>query len=255
MSYMEKRSMNTKTCKTCGVDFPKTEEYFYYQNKKKGKFQTSCKPCYKARGKKRYQNNKEKILEQKREYDSRPEIKEKKREYDREYYQNNKEEILEQKRGYRSRPENKEKRKEYDREYKSRPEKKKRRNERLRERKKNDPAFRLRCNVSRAVHHYLLREGSAKDNATWDALPYTPDELRVHLETHPEWEDWMNWDNYGNGDGLWNIDHIIPQSLLLYDSLEHPNFLKCWALENLRPLCSIKNSSKGNRVDITISAC
>ena len=238
MSYMEKRSMKTKTCKTCGIEYPKTNEFFHYSNKKKGYFTSYCKECYKAINKKHYQDNKEK-----------------KREYNQKYYQNNKEEILEQKLEYRSRPENKEKRKEYDREYKSRPEKKKRRNERRRERRKEDPAFRLRCNVSTAVHLYLLKEGSTKDNATWEALPYTPDELRAHLESHPEWEDWMNWDNYGNGDGLWNIDHIIPQSLLLYDSLEHPNFLKCWALENLRPLCSIKNSSKGNRVDITISAC
>lgn len=75
----------------------------------------------------------------------------------------------------------------------------------------------------------------------------TPEELREHLES--QFEDWMTWENYGNGEGFWNIDHIIPQSELPYDSLEHPNFLKCWGLSNLRPLCSIKNSSKGNRME------
>ena len=41
---------------------------------------------------------------------------------------------------------------------------------------------------------------------------------------------------------------IYPQSKLLYDSMEHPNFLKCWALENLQPLEAKENISKGNRL-------
>lgn len=45
-----------------------------------------------------------------------------------------------------------------------------------------------------------------------------------------------------------NIDHIIPQSALLYNSLEHPNFLKCWALENLRPLDARENILKRNKI-------
>ena len=77
------------------------------------------------------------------------------------------------------------------------------------------------------------------------SLPYTPQELREHLES--QFEDWMSWENYGNGEGKWNIDHITPQSKLLYDSLEHPNFLKCWALDNLQPICYFENIKKGNR--------
>lgn len=34
----------------------------------------------------------------------------------------------------------------------------------------------------------------------------------------------------------WYIGHIIPQSELPYDHLEHPNFGKTWALENLHPI-------------------
>jgi len=77
-------------------------------------------------------------------------------------------------------------------------------------------------------------------------LPYTPQQLKEHIES--QFEDWMNWENWGLGNGCWNIDHIYPQSLLPYDSLEHPNFQKCWALENLRPLCAIKNLKKSNKV-------
>ena len=54
----------------------------------------------------------------------------------------------------------------------------------------------------------------------------------------------MNWENYGE----WHIDHIYPQSKLPYDSMEHPNFLKCWALDNLQPLWAEENRKKSNKV-------
>lgn len=204
----------TKTCKDCGVEYPKTSEFFN-RNTNKKYLKPCCKDCEKIRNRKYRKDNKERLAK-----------------YDR---------------GYRL--SNIEKKKEYDRKYKSSPEYKKKRNERSRKRRKEDPAFKLRENVSRIVRHYLLKDGGIKSNPTWNTLPYTPQDLREHLENHPEWQDWMTWENYGNGEGCWNVDHIIPQSKLPYDSLEHPNFLKCWSLSNLRPLCSIENISKGNRME------
>ena len=52
-----------------------------------------------------------------------------------------------------------------------------------------------------------------------------------------------------NGKKKWNIDHIIPQSRFSYDSLDHPDFLKCWALENLRPIEILENIRKSDTVD------
>ena len=49
-----------------------------------------------------------------------------------------------------------------------------------------------------------------------------------------------------DGVKTWIIDHVIPQAALSYDSLVHPNFQKCWALENLRPLESYENLSKSS---------
>jgi len=61
----------------------------------------------------------------------------------------------------------------------------------------------------------------------------------------------MTWDNYGN---KWVIDHIIPQVKFIYNSLDHPNFLECWKMENLRPLCKNKNLIKSDKL-ILISGC
>lgn len=251
--------MNTKTCKTCGIEYPKTSESF---NRNGKYFRSYCKACEKIKNQKHYQSNKEKInkrnrenyqvnrektLERQREHYQNN--KEKIRERQLEHYHNNKEAIRERRKG------NKEEISEYNKEYSSRPENKKRRNERLRKRLEEDPVFKLRCGISRDINRALRKSGGQKDGPSWDYLPYSPDELKVHLETHDEWEDWMTWDDYGNGPNCWNIDHIIPQSLLPFDSYEHPNFLKCWKLENLRPLCAIKNIKKSNRVDSPLVVC
>ena len=103
------------------------------------------------------------------------------------------------------------------------------------------PYVKLQRNVSLAVYRACKRQGSGKGGSVWSTLPYNSKDLQRHLES--QWEDWMTWDNYGTG---WCIDHIIPQSKLIYDSVDHPNFLRCWALSNLRPLCILENMSKGS---------
>jgi hypothetical protein len=114
--------------------------------------------------------------------------------------------------------------------------------------KMSDPVYRLRNQVSKSIHKALMRTGNSKrGESVMEHLPYTIEELKAHLENH--FDDTMTWENYGCGEGKWNIDHVYPQSRLPYDNMKHPNFLECWKLENLRPLCSIENSSKGNKID------
>lgn len=202
-----------KICNKCEEVLPKTNEHFFYKNKKKGYFSPYCKKCERARCIEYRKNNPELI-----------------RKRHQEYHQENREHILE-----------------YQKQYRSTPRYKKMKCERENKRANEDPSYKMRKNISHSVRTYLKNNKGTKKNNTWSALPYSPQQLREHLES--QFEDWMTWDNYGKGEGKWNIDHIHPQSLLPYDSLEHPNFLKCWELNNLRPLCSLENSSKGNRRD------
>lgn len=116
----------------------------------------------------------------------------------------------------------------------------------VKQRIKKDPAFKMRMYIGTRVRSAIFKSNGTKYNSVWKHLPYTPDQLRIHLET--QFESWMNWDNYGNGKDCWNIDHIVPQSLLEYDTIEHPNFLKCWSLNNLRPLSAIDNIKKSNKL-------
>jgi len=102
--------------------------------------------------------------------------------------------------------------------------------------KKKDAAYRLRKNISCLIWGNLKKNGGSKNGSSiFDYLPYSLQDLKSHLED--QFEDWMNWDNYGPE---WHLDHIIPQS-----DLACKEFLECWSLENLQPLSKEDNLKKG----------
>ena len=170
---------------------------------------------YAARSRVYYQNNKEETIKRTRDY-----------------YHNNKEKVFAT--GKRYYEANKEKINIYKSEW-------------VKKRCREDPAFRLRMRVSQAVR-LALKSATAgkgvKNGSTFDYLPYTSQQLKEHIES--QFQEGMSWDNWGNGEDCWHLDHIYPQSKLIYDTLDHPNFKKCWALENLQPLWAIDNLKKGD---------
>jgi hypothetical protein len=163
--------------------------------------------------------------------------------YNKEYYSTNAKIIKEQQKEYRT--ENKASIRSYN-------------NKLEKEKRKSNPAFRLRKDLSRVILVALKEnDGSKHGYSVMDYLPYSIEELRIHLES--QFEPWMTWENHGTYlsnkydandvfTWTWHIDHIIPQSLLPYSSMGDENFAKCWALNNLRPLKSIDNIRKGNRI-------
>lgn len=127
-----------------------------------------------------------------------------------------------------------------------------------RERMKN-PFYRFRNLVTKSIARTLKKNGNCKNGQTWlKYISYTMEEAVKYIESL--FEPWMNWENWGiynknkwndldRSTWKWNLDHIIPHSELPYDSMEHPNFKKAWALENLRPYSAKQNVIDGvNRV-------
>ena len=158
-----------------------------------------------------------------------------------EYYANNREQKKAYNAEHRSRPEIKAQRAEYQAAYRALPENKERRNQRKRDRYNSDSVYRTKCILSRSIRRGLKANGGTKCGKAFDYLPYSPEELNKHLEK--QFDEHMNWDNHGT---YWHIDHIKPHVMFNYDSLDHPDFQKCWALENLRPLKASENISKGS---------
>ena len=142
---------------------------------------------------------------------------------------------------YNAQPENKARLKAYHTVYYAQPENKARVNQRERQRRRDDPSWRVKRNVSKSICQALKLRGKTKGGRTFDHLPYTPKGLMEHIEK--QFDEHMTWDNQGT---YWHIDHIRPHASFKYDSLDHPDFQKCWALENLRPLEASENIRKNS---------
>jgi hypothetical protein len=238
-----------KTCTKCKVD--KTENNFGKDLRKKDGLCCQCKECkrkYYTKNKTKFQeyysDNKERIIEQNIMYNKKNKIKIKvyMEEYCkknanslRKYAIENKDKISEYKRNYNK--DNKDKHRKYNCEWKA-------------NKRRADPIFKLRANISNSINIYLRKKSSCKFGKSMiEYLPYTIDELKQHLEL--QFESWMSWDNWGLislEKRTWQIDHIIPQSSLPYVTMEEENFKKSWALENLRPLESFENIKKSNKI-------
>jgi len=149
------------------------------------------------------------------------------------YYKNNREKIINASRQWQlNNPEKiklwKESNPEYMKEYQK-------------NRRKIDPKFRIDRNMGN-IFWWVLK-GRRNGKRLISLVNYSAKDLKKHLEKQftPE----MNWDNYGN---YWEVDHTIPKTAFHYIAIEDPNFIKCWGLNNLRPLFIDRNRKKYNKV-------
>jgi len=108
----------------------------------------------------------------------------------------------------------------------------------------------LHAHIRMVINHSLP---NGKNGHKWeDLVGYTCKDLMNHLES--QFIEGMTWDNYGhpqkNNISLkWSIDHIIPSVAFNYNTYNDIDFKRCWSLNNLRPLWSSENSSKGCKVN------
>src|SRR5258708_700452 len=86
--------------------------------------------------------------------------------------------------------------------------------------------IRFRNLIGRLVHG----KGFKKKTKTSILLGYSIQDFRKHIEI--QWSNGMNWNNHGNGEGKWNVDHIRPINTFAENS--PANIVN--ALSNLRPL-------------------
>ncbi len=236
-----KKVCSNKNCHLAGIE--QDINNFYYR-KDSGKYRNECKACFSEKRKVYRENNKEEIKEDKAFYYELNKdlisIKYKK------YYEKNKETIIENNGSYYEK--NKEKVKMYKKEYFQLN--KRQIQEKKTERMNSDISFALHHNVSSSIRSKIKKNSKSCVNY----LPYSFVQLKEHLEK--QFEPWMNWNNWGTYNPqtwddnnpltwTWQIDHIIPQSNLLYTSMEDENFKKCWSLSNLRPYSAKQNLLDG----------
>ena len=220
--------MEKKVCSKCKEEKELSEfnkgrsECRLCSKKYKKEYRQNYKDKIKEYGKEYRQNNKDKIKENNEEY--RQNNKDKIKEYKKEYRQNYKDKIKKGKKEYWEK--NKDKIKEYGKEY-------------FRLRRQSDPLFKLTTNIRNILKQSFKRDGYIKKSKTYKILGCTYDEFKTYIES--QWEEWMNWDNYGKYNGEenygWDFDHIIPIS----SGKCEEDIIRLNHHSNIKPLCSYIN--------------
>jgi len=120
----------------------------------------------------------------------------------------------------------------------------------IRERKRIRHNFRRKTDINFKLKSYLrtriycaIKKNQKVGSAIRD-LGCTGEELKQYLES--KFKERMSWNNWGNKEGQWSIDHIVPLSS--FDLTVREQFLKACHYTNLQPLWHIDNLRKGNRV-------
>ena len=107
----------------------------------------------------------------------------------------------------------------------------------------SDMSYRILQSLRTRVRDVL--KGVSKSQSTLNLLGCTILEFRVYVSSH--FLEGMNWDNYGQGDGKWNLDHIIPCAI--FDFLDPAEQKQCFHFSNLRPLWESGNFEKHDKTE------
>jgi hypothetical protein len=253
-----------KKCRDCGCEFPTTVEFFHVADSKKGLLRNRCRNCYAAyvrsKAKARYDANPQKYIDAaKASYWADPE---KSKENAKRKYAKNADHYKTKQREWNAR--NKEKLSDYNKKRQEinpdankvrvakwreqYPDKCKNVRKRYYDKMVTNPVFRLNNAFSGRMRHALAGTAYKKGGKSWvNIVGYDVAELKSHLESL--FRPGMTWDNYGE----WHVDHIVPVSSFEYDSYDHPEFRKCWALSNLQPLWAEDNLRKGAKLPHDLS--
>lgn len=226
-----------RVCRICGLDKELSSDNFY---KRDNGFRWECKTCTTQNRKDHYQTIKDDRAVYIRDYYAKNKKRVKTK--NKEYWDNNKKQISDYQKSY----------------YQDNKQTIIAKNHtRAKERRRTDPVFRLRRDLSTRIFTELKKVGGSKNGSSiLNHFPFTIQELKDHLER--QFESWMTWENRGKyncqiwddndiSTWTWQLDHIIPQASLPYSSMEDDNFKKCWALSNLRPLSAKQNVIDGDR--------
>lgn len=243
-----KKLTYAKQCMACQAKQLANVMKHYNANKDKDHYKSKLKQYKKTyRAGDAFQKNKE-------ERKNDPEVQAHKREYNRNWNLNNPEKYREsQKACYKRFYEKNKDSEEYKakkKAYATSPEAKTKRNERQRIRRKEDPLYALRDNLSNRIRRALRSHGATKTNKTIEYLGCSISVFRKHLES--QFQEGMSWRNYGRKkkddtdeeEKYWEIDHINP---IKYKNPSEEEIKGRLHYTNCQPMWADENRAKSNR--------
>lgn len=206
-----------KVCTKCKEE--KILNEFYKHVRMKDGLSAQCKSC---------------INLTQKEYRTRPEIIEYNKRYHKEYRKTDK---YQTNHSYGAR-------KEYMKAYDYSRERKDIRNARRRERWNTDPIYKLRENERSRIRNTIRYKRINKTQRLDKYLGCSIQDLKKHLESL--FQPGMTWENFGYGEGKWNIDHKTPLAL----GNTEEELIKLCNYTNLQPLWH-KDHIKKTKSDIS----
>lgn len=110
------------------------------------------------------------------------------------------------------------------------------------EKKHDNEIYREACNIKCLISQAIKKEKYRENSKITKILGCSITEFKQFIES--KFEPWMNWNNYGNTNGVatgvnisWDISHIVPASNC--SSIEE--LVKLNHYTNLKPICSYTN--------------
>jgi hypothetical protein len=225
------RAAGLRKCKEC-EEVKGGEEFYSCKGALDGK-QGTCIGCHNKHRREDYQKPEAKAKS--KEFRERSEVKAYREEYMGRYRQTPEAKV--RRKECREKPEIKAQEKEYS----QRPEVRARANERSKKKRAIDLNFGIAQNLRHRMWGVL--KGKVKVGSAVDDLGCSIDKFKAYLESHFNFG--MTWENYGNGFGKWNLDHIIP--LTAFDLTNREQYLFAAHYTNYQPMWALENISKGNR--------
>lgn len=107
----------------------------------------------------------------------------------------------------------------------------------------------VRTNLNYAIAKRLRNrlgmalDGNAKSGKTVELLGCSIEDFKIYIES--KFESCMTWDNWGKGEGKWNLDHIMPCAIFDLSKPEHQK--RCFHFSNYQPLWETENIRKGSK--------
>lgn len=113
-------------------------------------------------------------------------------------------------------------------------------NAELKERRKNDPSFKIKCNLRKRLSSLLRKSCATKTKQTMKLLECDMDYFKYYISS--KFTEGMSFDNYGQ----WHLDHIIPCDS--FDLTDPKQQEKCFNYTNFQPLWAVDNRRKSNKL-------
>lgn len=217
-----------KTCSKCKIE-KELDEFFNNKAMKDGK-SNYCKSCHSAEALKRKELYKAKKYHLNRSEEAKA--------YSKQWYEDNKEREQIKRKAYRE--QNIDKQQEIHKKWyaENKESKLKKNADYEKQQLIHNPLFRVKKNLRSRISNAL--NGKIKHQHTIQLLGCSIKELKKHLEL--QFDDKMNWENYGS---YWHVDHIKPCSL--FNLLNEDEQMECFHYTNLQSLEANENLKKYNK--------